>query len=210
MTDIGTETTASFTESLDQYRRPLTIGAIVLAAGIGGVWLWQRSNAIKESKASVAYQAGEAAFVAGNAELALAEFDKVITRYGKTAAGCQSAMLSAQLLYDQGKHAEGLAVLDKVAGSAPADLRAGIQGLIGAGLESTGKAAEAAAAYGRAVGLARFESDRDVYRMSQARALMAAGDVAGAKALYETVGGRDDSPQAGEARIRLGEISAKS
>jgi len=210
MTDTGSGASASFTETLQEYRRPLTIGLIVVGAGVGGTWLWQRSNAIKESKASTAYQVGEAAYVSGNAQLALAEFEKVISRYGKTAAGCQAAMLSAQLLYDQGKHAEGLAVLEKVAGGAPADLKAGIQGLIGAGLESTGKAAEAAAAYGKAVGLARFESDRDTYRMDQARALMASGDLAGAKALYETVGGRDDSPYAGEARIRLGEIAAKS
>lgn len=210
MTDTGSGASASFADTLQEYRRPLTIGAIVIAAGVGGAWMWQRSNAIKESKASVAYQAGEAAFVAGNTELALTEFDKVVNRYGKTAAGCQAAMLSAQLLYDQGKPAEGLAVLAKVAGSAPADLRAGIQGLIGAGLESSGKAAEAAAAFGKAVSAARFESDRDTYRMDQARALMTSGDVAGAKALYETVGGRDDSPFAGEARIRLGEIAAKS
>lgn len=210
MTELDLNESASFGETLQTYRRPLTIGVIVLAAGAGGVWLWQRSGEIKEEKASALYAAGEAAFAGGNPALALTEFAKVTARYGSTNAGVQAAMLSAQILYEQGKHAEGLALLEAARKSAPEALRSGVQALIGAGLEATGKLAEAAAAYGSAVGGARFESEKDALRMEQARLLQASGDVAGAKALYEVVGGRDDSPYAGEARIRLGEISATS
>lgn len=208
MSELDLNDSPSVLETLQAYRRPLTVGAIVIAAGVGGVWLWQRSNQIKEDKAAVLYAAGEAAFVSGNGPLALTEFAKVTSRYGSTAAGVQSAMLSAQLLYDQGKAPEALALLEKALGGAPEALRPGVQALIGAGLELTGKLAEAAAAYGKAVQGARFESEKDAYRMEQARLLLAAGDRDGAKALYQTVGDRDDSPYAGEARIRLGEISA--
>ncbi len=210
MTELDLNESASCGETPQPYRRPLAIGASGRAAGGGGVWLWQRSGEIKEEKASALYSAGEAAFAGGNPALALTEFAKVTARYGSTNAGVQAAMLSAQILYEQGKHAEGLALLEAARKSAPEALRSGVQALIGAGLEATGKLAEAAAAYGSAVGGARFESEKDALRMEQARLLQASGDVAGAKALYEVVGGRDDSPYAGEARIRLGEISATS
>ncbi len=60
MTDIDLNDSPSFGETLQAYRRPLTIGAIVLVAGAGGVWLWQRSGQIKEEKAATLYAAGEA------------------------------------------------------------------------------------------------------------------------------------------------------
>ncbi len=208
MTELDLNDSPSIGETLQTYRRPLTIGAIVLAAGAGGFWLWQRSGQIKEEKASTLYAAGEAAFAGGNPALALTEFAKVTSRYGSTTAGVQAAMLSAQILFDQGKYAEGLALLESARKSAPDALRSGVQALVGAGLEATGKLSEAAAAYAKAVEGARFESEKDALRMEQARILQASGDSAGAKAIYETVGGRDDSPYAGEALIRLGEISA--
>ena len=45
--------------------------------------------------------------------------------------------------------------------------------------------------------------------MEQARALVSAGDSAGGLKLYQTIASRDDSPFAGEAKVRVGELSAK-
>ena len=191
------------------YRRQLTIGAVVIAAAVGGVWLWQRSVQIKEEKGSVAYQAGEMAYVSGNKPLALTELEKVATRYAGTAAGAQAAMLSAQILFDEGKHAEGIALLQKALGSANGDLKPGIQALLGAGFEATGKSAEAAEAYGKAAEGARLEGERQGYRMDAARAKVAAGDTQGATELYRTLASQEDSPFSGEARVRLGELLGK-
>lgn len=192
------------------YRRQLTIGAVVVAAVVGGVWLWQRSAQIKEEKGSAAYQAGEIAYVSGNRPLALTELEKVATRYAGTAAGTQAAMLSAQILFDDGKHAEGIAVLEKALTTANADLKAGIHGLLGAGYEATGKQAEAAEAYGKAATTARLEGERAGYTMDEARAKAAAGDAAGATEIYRTLAAQEDSPFAGEARVRLGEMVGKN
>ena len=192
------------------YRRQLTIGAVVIAATVGGVWLWQRSVQIKEEKGSAAYQAGEMAYVSGNRPLALTELEKVVTRYAGTAAGAQAAMLSAQILFDEGKHAEGLALLEKALGSANADLKPGIHALFGAGLEATGKLSEAAEAYGKAAEGARLEGERQGYQMDAARAKAAAGDTEGALELYRTLAIQEDSPFSGEARVRVGELNGKN
>ena len=192
------------------YRRQLTIGAVVIAATVGGVWLWQRSVQIKEEKGSAAYQAGEMAYVSGNRPLALTELEKVVTRYAGTAAGAQAAMLSAQILFDEGKHAEGLALLEKALGSANADLKPGIHALLGAGLEATGKLSEAAEAYGKAAEGARLEGERQGYQMDAARAKAAAGDTEGALELYRTLAIQEDSPFSGEARVRVGELNGKN
>ncbi len=191
------------------YRRQLTIGAVVIAATVGGVWLWQRSVQIKEEKGSVAYQAGEMAYVSGNKPLALTELEKVTTRYAGTAAGAQAAMLSAQILFDEGKHAEGIALLQNALGSANGDLNPGIHALLGAGFETTGKSAEAAEAYGKAAEGARLEGERQGYQMDAARAKVASGDTQGATELYRTLASQEDSPFSGEARVRLGELLGK-
>jgi hypothetical protein len=118
-------------------------------------------------------------------------------------------MLTAQVFFEQGKHAEGIAQLEAVAGSAPKALRAGIQALIGSGLESSGKPAEAAAAFAKAATEAGFAVDRDMHHMEQARNLLAANDAAGAAKIYKEISSREDSPFAGEAKVRLGEANAK-
>lgn len=199
----------TFAETWLLYQKQITIGAIVVAAGAGGLWLWNRSGQIKEEKAGVAFQAAEATFLSGNKFLAQPELEKIVSRYGGTTAGTQAGMLVAQAMFEQGKFAEGIAQLEAVVGSAPTPLGAGIHALIGSGLESSGKPAEAAAAFSRAAGASSFVNDRDMYRMEQARNLIAANDVVGAVSLYKAISVREDSPFAGVSKVRLGELNAK-
>lgn len=199
----------TFAETWLLYQKQIIIGAIVIAAAGGGFWMWRRSAQIKEEKASAAFQVAEASYMGGNQALAVTELEKIVGRYKGTTSGTQAAMLIAQSLMEQGKHAEGIAQLEAALASAPAALKSGLQALIGAGLEGAGKPAEAAAAYARAAESAQFEIDRDMHRMEQARNLVAANDVAGARKIYESISTRDDSPFAGEARVRLGELTGK-
>lgn len=199
----------SITDWLITHQRSVIIGAIVIAAGVGGGWLWKRSAEIKEGRAEEAYLSAEAAFIAGNVPLAQAELEKITVRWAGTSAGTQAAMLMAQLLYDQGKYAEGIAQLDGLTSKAPKLLRAGVQALIAGGHEGAGQPAEAATAFALAAQSAQFTLDRQMYRMEQARNLVAAGDVAGARAIYSEIRVLDDSPHAGEAKVRLGELIAK-
>lgn len=200
----------SLAETWLLYQKQIITVAVVLAAGAGGFYLWKRSGQIKEEKAGAAFLAAEAAFMSGNKPLAQTELEKIVTRYKGTTSGTQAAMLMAQALFEQGKHAEGIAQLEGALGGAPASLKAGIHALIAAGHEGAGKAAEAAAAYGKAAAASEFTIDQDMYKMEQARVLAGSGDAAGARTIYEEIGGREDSPFAGEARVRLGEVKAKS
>ena len=194
---------------LIMHQRSVIIGAIVIAAGMGGGWLWKRSAEIKEQRATEAYLSAEASFTAGNMPLAQTELEKITVRWSGTAAGTQAAMLMSQMLYDQRKYAEGIAQLEGVARKAPKLLRSGVYALIAGGHEGAGQPAEAAAAFALAAKDAQFTLDGQMYRMEQARNLAAAGDVAGARAIYAEIRVLDDSPHAGEAKVRLGELLAK-
>lgn len=199
----------TFAETWLLYQKQIIIGAIVIAAAGGGVWMWRRSAQIKEERASEAFQVAEASYMGGNQALAVTELEKIVGRYKGTTSGTQAAMLIAQSLMEQGKYAEGIAQLEAALGSAPEALKAGLHALIGAGHEGAGKPAEAAASYGRAAAASQFEIDRDMQRMEQARNLVAANDAAGARKLYEEIAARDGSPFAGEARVRMGELTGK-
>lgn len=199
----------SLVDTLQRYQRPILIGAILVLAGIGGTWMWRRSAEIKETRAAEAYATAEAAFGAGNPQLAQPELEKAVTRFRGTAGGTQSAMLLARILFDQGKYDDGLKALNEALGASPSTLRASLHGLIGAGLEASGKPAEAATAYERAAETAAFREDQELYRMEAARNHLEAGNLTAAKGLYEGVAARDDSPFLGEAKVRLGEITGK-
>jgi predicted negative regulator of RcsB-dependent stress response len=198
----------SLAETFITYQRPILIGAIVLAAGALGSWLWIRSAQIREERAGAAYLQAESAFASGNKALAQTEFERLTTRFPGTNAGTQSAMLLSQLLYEQGQFAEGVTQLEGALRRAPRELRPAMHALIGAGQEGAGKPIEAAAAYARAAESTRFEAERDLYRMDRARTLAAGGDRAGAVAVYREISEKEDSPYGGEARLRMGELMA--
>jgi predicted negative regulator of RcsB-dependent stress response len=200
---------ASIAEWLETHQRSLIIGAIVIAVGAGGGWLWKRSAEIKEANAGAAYQTAESAYSAGNVPLARTELEKITARWPGTSAGTQAAMLMAEILYGEGKYSEGVDQLRRASGSAPKYLRAGIHALVAGGLEGEGKPAEAAAAFAEASETAEFKLERQMYRMEQARTLRSSGDAAAAQAIYQDIAGTEDSPYSGEAKVRLGEILAK-
>lgn len=196
-------------ETFQTYQRQIAIGAILVVAAAGGIWMWRRSSEIKETRAAEAYAAAEAAFGAGNPQLAQPELEKAITRFSGTTGGTQSSMLLARILFDQGKYAEGLEKLNQALGGAPTTLRSAVQALIGAGQEAAGKPAEAATAFERAAEAASFQEDREMYRMEAARNHLEAGNASAAKSIYEAITAREDSPYVGEAKVRLGELTTK-
>ncbi len=204
--DIEPET---FLETLEMYQKPIIVGVIAVAVAVGSIWMWRRSVEIRETRAAEAYVAAEAAFGAGNTQLAQPELERVLERYAGTTAGTQSAMLLAQVLYDQGKFAEGVTRLETALGRAPEALRPGLLSLMANGQEGAGESKKAAESFEKAAAAATFEIDRDQLRMSAARNHLAAGDSASARAIYESIASRDDSEFAGEARVRLGEITIK-
>ncbi len=196
-------------DTLQRYQRPLIIGAIVVAAGIGGAVLMKRSADIKETRGMEALAAAEAVYGSGNPVAAQAELGKVVTRYAGTGAGTAAALLSAQLSFENGKVPEGLAVLDQAIGKAKSHQKAGLLALRAAGKATAGQPAEAAKDYEAAASAAQFRQEREQYQMEAARQHVSAGNFAAAKKLYETISSLEDSAHASEAHLRLGELTLK-
>jgi predicted negative regulator of RcsB-dependent stress response len=193
-----------------KYRRALTIGVVAIVGAVGGWWVYQRSVVLKEQRGEKAYFEALRAVMGGNAALAQSDLNKVITRYGGTMAGAQATLSLAQVLYDQGKYQDGINVLSKGAGDYGKSPYFGSAyfAMIAAGQEQLKKFDLAAEQYLKAADAARFQAEKDSYRASAARAFMAAGKNDQAKVIWTDLAKDPSNFLAGEAKIRLGEISA--
>ena len=65
---------------------------IGLAVVVGGFWFYERSQSIKSQRAETAYFQARQAVEAGNLPLGVSDLQKVVTRYGGTAAGSQATL----------------------------------------------------------------------------------------------------------------------
>jgi len=200
----------SFLDTLRKYQRQITIGAIVVAVGVGGGWMLIRSRQIRELRAGEALVAGESAFARGDVPVARAELAKVHTRYAGTSAGTQAVLLFAQIAFEAGQVDSGMVVLAGPGSKAPKHLRPAVFAMEAAGHALAGRPAESAAAYERAAAAAQFRPEAEQYQMEAAKQHIAAGNSAAAKALYEAIADREDSANSGEARVRLGELAVKA
>ncbi len=201
---------SSVADLVQRYQRPLIIGAIVVAGlGVGG-WLYQRSAAIREIRAAEALGQAESAYSTGGVAGAQTEMAKIIARYSGTAAGAQAAALSAQWYFEAGQVDSGLVQLEAGLPKAPAFMKSGLLALRAAGKSAKGEFAAAAADFEAAASAAQFRQEADQLRMQAAREHVAAGQLEQARAIYNDISSREDSSHSVEARLRLGEITAKS
>jgi predicted negative regulator of RcsB-dependent stress response len=187
-------------------RKPiLTLLGVIAAIALiilGYRW-WDASKRKDASAALYQAQAPLAQGVTKDAEPAL---ERVVNKYGGTAAGQQAALVLAQVRYENGKHAEGIKGLEDAVGSASDDFKSAFEQMIAMGYEAQGKREQAAEHYGKAAELAKFDGEKSQYQASQARHLMATGKLAEAKAIWEQLSQREDLPVYQEARVRLGEL----
>lgn len=199
--------TESFIEWVRLNSRTISIGAMVVVAVAAIGYLWRASAEKKEVRASAALAAAQSVAQSGNAALAQSDLQAVIRRYGGTKAGTHARLVLAQVLFEQGKVDEGLRELEAVGPKEP--YAASFHGLKAAGLEQTGKLAEAAAAYEAAASASGTNLAKASYRSDAARAYLAAGNRDAALRIWESMAGDDTNPLSGEARVRLGELRAK-
>lgn len=194
----------SLLDTVQLYRKQITIGAIVVAAVVGGAFLWQASNARKATQAEKAFLGAIQLYAQKDAKAA-DELGKVATRYSGTAGGAQAALLRAQVQFDAGKFDEGLKGLEAV--SVPAEFASGFESIKAAGYEGKGQFDKAAEHYKAAVDKAALSGEKDYLKGEYARALTAAGKTNDARKIWEELAAKPDSPMASEARVRLGELS---
>ena len=191
------------------HKRELTWAILALAVIVAGFWFYERSQSIKSQRAESAYFQARQSAAAGNLPLAVSDLKKVVARYEGTRAGTQAALSLAQTLYDQKQFKEGIDVLKKVEAKAPGDFRASIHVLEAAGYEELKDFVAAAGQYKLAAMATEFPVDKARFQAGAARDYMAAGKTDEAKAIWTELAKDESSPEASEARVRLGELTAK-
>lgn len=201
--------TDSMIDTLKAKSREITIGAIVVVAAAGGIWLWRESEQKKSERADAALNAASNAFYSGNLALAETDLKKVVERYAGTTAGTEASMMLAQTLYATQKYDDGIKVLVAARSTGSGTpFGAAIEGLIATGNLDAKKYDEAIKHYLAAADKAQFPADKDMFRADAARAMMVAGKKDDAKKIWAELASKLDSPNLGEAKIRLGELEA--
>ena len=200
----------SLTEWAILHKREVTWGVMALAVIVLGLWYYERSQTLRAQRAESQYFQARQAAATGNVLLATSELQKVATRYEGTRAGAQAALTAAQLMYDQKKYKEGIAAIEKAEAKAPDDFKASIHVLQAGGYEELKDFVSAAAQYKLAATATRFPADKAQYQGAAARDYMAAGKTDEAKAIWTELAKDDTGPMASEAKVRLGEVSAKA
>ena len=198
----------SIVGSLQLHSKKILAVAVGLAAIAGGFYLKNANDATKAVAAERAYFQAQQSVASGNIPLATTDLRKAADRYRGTSAGNQAAFALAQLLYDQGKFADGIAAAERVEPANVAE-RASKAATIAAGLEGQRKFVDAAARYREAAATAELASEKAMLRASEARALMAGGKGADARVIWAELAKDPTGTLADEARIRLGELTAK-
>ena len=202
------ERTESIFEWLHVNSRLVTIAAVVVAVVAVGGWLYTRAQAGKELRAEQTLQRAEQSLGQGNIPLAQTDLQKLVSTQSGTAGASQGAMLLAQTYYDKGEYQKGIDVLEK-SGAARKEFEASAEALLADGYSQLGKYAEAAAHYKKAAEVTRFQNDREGYLADAARNFTVGKDTAQARQLWQDVLKNESSVFANEARVRLGELTAK-
>ncbi len=182
----------------------MAVGGIAVAAL--AIFGYRSYSTGQNVKASTALYAAQAPLAQGKLDEATKALGKVARSYSGTAAGQQAALLLTQTLFEQKKYAEGIASLEKSVGGASADFKASMESMVAVGYELQGKFADAATHFAKASAAAKFDNDKNNYKASEARSLMAAGKNAEAKKIWEELA-KSNSPSAQEANVRLGELA---
>jgi predicted negative regulator of RcsB-dependent stress response len=199
----------SLLETIRLKQREIAIGAIAIAAVAVIGWFWRSSVVQKDERAERALNLAANSYYSGNKALAKTDLEKMVARFGGTPGGIQGAMLLAQILYEEGQYEPGIKQLEAVrtsAGGGP--FAASVEGLVAAGYADQNKFDEAAKRYLAAADKAAFPADKDLYRADAARVFALAGKKEEARKIWAEIVTRIDSPALGEAKIRLGELSA--
>lgn len=199
----------SIIEWFTVHQREVTWGIVIVAVIVFGVWYYKRSQTLRAQRAEAQYFQARQSAATGNITTAISDLQKVATRYEGTQAGTEAALTLAQTLYEQKKYKDGIAALKKVQDKAPDDFKASIHVLAAAGYEELNDFVGAAGEYKAAASATRFPADKSQYQANAARDYMTAGKKDEAKAIWTELAKADTGATASEAKVRLGEVTAK-
>lgn len=199
---------ARLTAWIKSHKQGTVYAALVLALA-AGLYGWTLLTArTAERSAGRELEQGRLALDSKNYPLAASVLSRVVENYSGTHASQEGMLLLAQVRLAQGQSAQAIELLQRYAPKADRDFRAQAYGLLGAAYENVARPKDAATAYEAAADAAPFPFLRAQYLSDAGRAWVAAGDTAKAVTAYRTIVARLDSTSAaGEAKVRLGELT---
>jgi tetratricopeptide (TPR) repeat protein len=204
------ERSESLMDWFQLHSREAMWGGLAVVALAAGGWFYNRSKDLKAERAEKAYYQAQRSVTAGNLPLAESDLKKMIERYDGTQASTLARLELAQLLYNQGKYQQGIDQLkgaeDKIGSSK--DFGAAVHMVMAAGYEQLKNYNAAAEQYEKASKAARFDADRQRHLAAAAMDYLQAGNKEKARQIWTDLGADSKGAVAGEARVRLGELTA--
>jgi len=151
---------------------------------------------------------GRLALDSKNYPLAASVLSQVVENFSGTHAAQEASILLAQARLAQGQTQQAIDVLQRSAPKADKYFSAQSYALLGGAYENALRPKEAATAYETAAAAALYPFLRAQFLSDAGRAWLAAGDAAKALAAYRTIAEKlDSTTAAGEAKVRLGELT---
>jgi tetratricopeptide (TPR) repeat protein len=181
-----------------------------VALGIAaGLFAWSLLTAkTEERNAGGKLEQGRLALDSKNYPLAASVLSQVVENYSGTHAAQEGSILLAQVRLAQGQTQQAIDALQRFAPKADKQFRAQAYGLLGAAYENALRPKDAAAAYEAAADAAEYPFLRAQFLSDAGRAWLSVGDTAKAIVAYRTIAEKLDSTSAaGEAKVRLGELT---
>jgi len=193
------------------HKQVATYLAVALVVALG-LFAWSFLTA-KTAERSAGRQIAQArlALDSKNYPLAASVLSQVVENFSGTHAAQEASILLAQARLAQGQTQQAIEVLQRSAPKADKYFRAQSYALLGAAYENALRPKEAATAYETAAAAALYPFLRAQFLSDAGRAWLAAGDTAKALAVYRTIAEKlDSTTAAGEAKVRLGELTKGS
>ena len=154
---------------------------------------------------------GRLALDSKNYPLAASVLSQVVENFSGTHAAQEASILLAQARLAQGQTQQAIDVLQRSAPKADKYFRAQSYALLGGAYENALRPKDAATAYEAAAAAALYPFLRAQFLSDAGRAWLAAGDTAKALAAYRTIVAKlDSTTTAGEAKVRIGELTKGS
>jgi len=193
------------------HKQVATYLAVALVVALG-LFAWSFLTA-KTAERSAGRQIAQArlALDSKNYPLAASVLSQVVENFSGTHAAQEASILLAQARLAQGQTQQAIDVLQRSAPKADKYFRAQSYALLGAAYENALRSKEAATAYETAAAAALYPFLRAQFLSDAGRAWLAVGDTAKALVVYRTIAEKlDSTTAAGEAKVRLGELTKGS
>ena len=201
--------TETFIDWSRDHARELSFGALAIITIAAAAWLYGYSSRRNMVRAELMLNQAETSLAAQRIPEAQTQLERLVQNYEGTPAAGQGLLRLVQVLYEQGKFAEGISQLERAFGEyEEGPFSAAVRHLAADGYDQLGQPAKAAELYGQAAGKTELEGERDQLRARAARAWAAAGNKAEAIRLWKEIAAKPSNAMANEARIRLGELTA--